>query len=173
MTVSQDPGIALALRNSLGVAIYLASAPENHLDLDQPREAAWLRSDSEEQGARVPSKVSFGRPVQFTSIETGRADRWAARCRAHRNDDFLAAEDGMRELDLGAYLVWQGIRATALRAAPEQRSVGPALLEAAATHEATMLVMGAFTRSRVRSLLLGGVTSHVLRNATIPVIMAQ
>lgn len=90
-----------------------------------------------------------------------------------RNDDFLAAEDGIRELDLGAYLVWQGIRATALRAAPEQRSVGSALLQASAEREVTMLVMGAFTRSRVRSLLLGGVTSHVLQNATVPVLMAH
>jgi nucleotide-binding universal stress UspA family protein len=90
-----------------------------------------------------------------------------------RNDDFLSPEDGMRELDLGAYLVWQGIRAGAIRAAPAQRSVGAALLQAAAEQEATMLVMGAFTRSRIRSLLLGGVTRHVLHNATIPVLMAH
>lgn len=89
------------------------------------------------------------------------------------NNDFLAAENGTRELDLGAYLVWQGIRASTLRAAPGQRSVGAALLRTAAEQEATMLVMGAFTRSRVRSFLLGGVTSHVLQNATMPVLMAH
>jgi nucleotide-binding universal stress UspA family protein len=34
-----------------------------------------------------------------------------------------------------------------------------------------MLVMGAYTHSRVRQMLLGGVTRHVLRHAEMPVLM--
>jgi nucleotide-binding universal stress UspA family protein len=36
-----------------------------------------------------------------------------------------------------------------------------------------MLVMGAYGHSRVRELILGGVTRHVLENAAIPVLMAH
>jgi nucleotide-binding universal stress UspA family protein len=35
-----------------------------------------------------------------------------------------------------------------------------------------MIVMGAYTHSRVRGMFLGGVTRHVLARATVPVIMA-
>ena len=90
-----------------------------------------------------------------------------------RNDDYLDPGDGIRQLDLPGYLTWHGIRARSFRAGPEQKSVGAALLQAAAEHHATMLVMGAYTRSRVRAILLGGVTSHVLQNAGLPILMAH
>ena len=35
------------------------------------------------------------------------------------------------------------------------------------------MVMGAYGHSRIRQFLLGGVTRHVLANATIPVLMAH
>lgn len=50
-------------------------------------------------------------------------------------------------------------------------AVGPALLQAAAG--ASLLVMGAYTHSRVRQTLLGGVTRHVLAHAGIPVLMGH
>ncbi len=101
------------------------------------------------------------------------AERVAVFTAPWRNDDFLDPGDGMRQLDLPGYLVWHGIRARSFRAGPEHKSVGAALLHAAAEHHATMLVMGAYTRSRVRGILLGGVTSHVLQNAGIPILMAH
>lgn len=52
-------------------------------------------------------------------------------------------------------------------------SVGAALLKAAAEIGATMLVMGGYTHSRIRQQLFGGVTRHVLAQATIPVLMAH
>lgn len=36
-----------------------------------------------------------------------------------------------------------------------------------------MLALGAYTHSRVRELLLGGVTRHVIEHAPIPVLMAH
>jgi len=45
--------------------------------------------------------------------------------------------------------------------------------EIAVALEATLLVMGGFTRSRVPGFLLGGVTRHVLENPAIPVLMAH
>ena len=51
--------------------------------------------------------------------------------------------------------------------------VGAAFLTAAAAAGATLLVMGAYTHSRVRQQLLGGVTRHVLAHAETPVLMAH
>ncbi|MEE8544225.1 MAG: universal stress protein, partial [Alphaproteobacteria bacterium] len=38
---------------------------------------------------------------------------------------------------------------------------------------ADLLVMGAYTRSRVRRLIFGGVTREVLEGADIPLLMAH
>jgi nucleotide-binding universal stress UspA family protein len=56
--------------------------------------------------------------------------------------------------------------------APELRSVGDTLLAAGAEHEAGLLVMGAY--SRLREMLLGGATRHILKNASArPVLLAH
>jgi len=36
-----------------------------------------------------------------------------------------------------------------------------------------LIVMGAYTHSRVRQTLLGGVTRHALAHAKVPVLMAH
>ena len=45
------------------------------------------------------------------------------------------------------------------------------MLKAANEFGADLLCMGAYSHSRLRQLILGGVTRHVLENATLPVIM--
>ncbi len=74
---------------------------------------------------------------------------------------------------LGEYLAWHGIHAVAEPIEPEGQTVGQAVLGFCASHGVDMLVMGAYTHSRVRQLILGGVTRHVLENAEIPVLMAR
>ena len=74
---------------------------------------------------------------------------------------------------LGEYLAWHGIPAVAEPIEPEGRAVGEAVLAYCADHGVDMLVMGAYTHSRVRQLILGGVTRHVLENAQIPLLMAR
>ena len=49
--------------------------------------------------------------------------------------------------------------------------VGAGLLAAANEFACDLLVMGAYSHSRLRQLLLGGVTHHVLEHATIPLMM--
>ena len=71
------------------------------------------------------------------------------------------------------YLIWHGIRASTLHPPPDEAAIGAALLQAASDHEATLVVMGGYTRTRARQFLLGGVTRHVLQNPAIPVIMAH
>jgi nucleotide-binding universal stress UspA family protein len=73
-----------------------------------------------------------------------------------------------------AYLRCHGIGATAQVVAPELRSVGDTLLAAGAEHEDGLLVMGAYSHSRLREMLLGGATRHILKNASArPVLLAH
>lgn len=79
-----------------------------------------------------------------------------------------------RSADLGTYLRWHGIVTHRLPiVAAGDDHLGEAILAQARRQEATMLVMGAYTHSRFRRFLLGGVTRHVLDNAEIPLLMAH
>jgi nucleotide-binding universal stress UspA family protein len=73
-----------------------------------------------------------------------------------------------------AYLRCHGVSATARVVAPHLRSVGDTLLAEAAEHEVCLLVMGAYSHSPLREMLLGGATRDVLKNAVSrPVLMAH
>jgi len=73
---------------------------------------------------------------------------------------------------LQTYLAWHGIRASVEKLKP-RGDIGPALLAAAEKAGSDLLVMGAYGHSRVRQMILGGVTRHVLGHAAIPVLMAH
>jgi nucleotide-binding universal stress UspA family protein len=75
--------------------------------------------------------------------------------------------------DLATYLGWHGIAAEQISSGGMEDSVGADLLWEADAHGAGLLIMGAYTHGRVRQLLLGGVTTHVLRHARIPVLLAH
>lgn len=81
--------------------------------------------------------------------------------------------DDVSDLELITALKWHGINALSLDIRVIATSVGAELLESAANQAVTLLVMGAYTHSRVREMLLGGVTRLVMRNATLPVLMAH
>lgn len=74
---------------------------------------------------------------------------------------------------LRAYLRWHGIQAEAVPFKPQTREVGAGLLGAVRDFNADLLCMGAYSHSRLRQLILGGVTRHVLENADIPVLMCR
>lgn len=75
--------------------------------------------------------------------------------------------------ELASYLAWHGITAEPRTFSPEGRGVGEALLKECAEVNADLLVLGAYTRSRMRQMLMGGVTSHVLAEATVPLFMTR
>ncbi|MGI9384344.1 MAG: universal stress protein [Methyloligellaceae bacterium] len=52
-------------------------------------------------------------------------------------------------------------------------AVGDALLNAVSENAVDLLVMGAYGHSRVRELILGGATRHVLKTMTVPVLMSN
>jgi nucleotide-binding universal stress UspA family protein len=73
-----------------------------------------------------------------------------------------------------AYLHCHGIAASARVVAPHLRSVGDTLLAEAGEQRVGLLVMGAYSHSRLREMLLGGATRHILKNASSrPVLMAH
>jgi len=74
--------------------------------------------------------------------------------------------------DLVHYLAWQGIAAS-VGETSEAGSIAEKLLMAARQAEAGLLVMGAYTHSRLKHLVLGGVTSHMIDAANIPVFMTH
>lgn len=76
--------------------------------------------------------------------------------------------------ELVTYLRWHGARASVLTSPTgKENSVEDAVLAAVKKTKANLLVMGAYTHSRLKELLFGGVTRHVFSHATIPVLMAH
>jgi nucleotide-binding universal stress UspA family protein len=77
--------------------------------------------------------------------------------------------------ELIAYLGWHGIgakRDTTSSPSPTG-DVGADLLALADATGVGLIVMGGYTRGRLRQIVFGGVTSHLLRHAELPVLMAH
>jgi len=99
---------------------------------------------------------------------------WMQRAEAVR---VLSADEYQRRgpgaAELAGYLALHGIRPEVAQFRPMERDVGRGVLTAAKEFGADMLAMGAYSHSRLRQLILGGVTRHVLEHATLPVLMAR
>ncbi len=65
------------------------------------------------------------------------------------------------------------IAAEAVHVPASRRSNGEAILAETAALGGDMLVKGAYTQSRLRQMIFGGATAHVLAAATLPVFMAH
>lgn len=72
-----------------------------------------------------------------------------------------------------AYLHWHEISAEAMQFKPMTKDVGAGLLGSVRDFGADLLCMGAYSHSRLRQLILGGVTRHVLENSDVPVLMCR
>jgi nucleotide-binding universal stress UspA family protein len=70
-------------------------------------------------------------------------------------------------------LRYNGIAAEPVSIELEGRSTGEAVLAAAEAQSADLLIKGAFTRNRLRQMIFGGATSHIMQNAQLPVLMAH
>jgi nucleotide-binding universal stress UspA family protein len=80
---------------------------------------------------------------------------------------------GPSTADVARQLQRNGIPATWKDYQTRDRRAGPAFLEEAATLGADLLVKGAYTQSRVRQMIFGGATDHILSNAELPVLMSH
>jgi nucleotide-binding universal stress UspA family protein len=74
---------------------------------------------------------------------------------------------------LARYLQRNGVSCEPMTVNPEGRSTGEAILANAASQKCDLLIKGAYTQSRLRQMIFGGATRHILANANIPVLMAR
>jgi nucleotide-binding universal stress UspA family protein len=74
---------------------------------------------------------------------------------------------------LARYLQRNGIPAEAATVSPQKRSTGEALLSKTEALGCDLLVKGAYTQSRLRQMIFGGTTRHILASAQLPVLMAH
>ena len=70
-------------------------------------------------------------------------------------------------------LRWRNPSTSVRRFQPGERAPADVLLDAASQVGADVLVMGGYSHSRLREMVLGGFTRHVLQGADIPVLMAH
>lgn len=112
------------------------------------------------------------------SHEASRAVRLAMTLVESADEVFILTAEGggtraAAASQLATYLAWHGITAKTRTFEIADRAGGEDLLRECKEVGADLLIMGAYTQSRVRTLILGGVTSHVLGNADLPVVMAR
>jgi nucleotide-binding universal stress UspA family protein len=77
------------------------------------------------------------------------------------------ADDILRQLQ------YNGIAAKPVRVKLGDRDTGEAVLNAARAEGCDLLIKGAFTRNRLRQMIFGGATSHIMEHADLPVLMAH
>lgn len=111
------------------------------------------------------------------STETARAIEFALPIlRLAKRVSFIAVEGhispGPSIQDAIAHLDANGIRATE-KTVPSRKGPGEAILTEAAAIGADLLIKGAYTQSRLRQMIFGGATSHILSAAEIPVFFAH
>jgi nucleotide-binding universal stress UspA family protein len=71
------------------------------------------------------------------------------------------------------YLRRNGVPAEPLTVALDGNNTGQAILGAAQTLACDLLIKGAYTQSRLRQMMFGGATQHVMASATLPVLLAH
>ena len=71
------------------------------------------------------------------------------------------------------YLQRNGVPAESLTVALDGKNTGEAILGAAHTLACDLLIKGAFTQSRLRQMIFGGATQHVMTAAMLPVLLAH
>jgi nucleotide-binding universal stress UspA family protein len=75
--------------------------------------------------------------------------------------------------ELSRSLALHGLEVSARHVPLRGRTTGQAFLEEAAAFGADLLIKGAYTQSRLRQLIFGGATRHIIMEATLPVLLAH
>lgn len=84
-------------------------------------------------------------------------------------------DDGPREpgADISLHLARHSVKVEAQRRITAELSAGDVILNEVANKGSDLLVMGTYGHSRLRELVLGGVTRQILASMTIPVLMSH
>ena len=75
--------------------------------------------------------------------------------------------------DIADHIRQHNIKAEVHSIENSQHDIGAILLEQTATLDSQMIIMGAYGHSRIRELMLGGATRHILENAQLPVLFSH
>ncbi|MGF1457130.1 MAG: universal stress protein [Alphaproteobacteria bacterium] len=74
---------------------------------------------------------------------------------------------------LADYLTYHGLKSLEHVVDPEGRPTGDVLIEQARAMGSDMIVMGGYGHSRIRELIIGGATRHVLFHTAMPILLAH
>ena len=164
--IERDIATGALLFNILDEAMLASRLPCLLLPPDWHREVAPTRvvigwNGSIEAARAIHRALPFLQEASEVKVIDGQEPR------ASDDDPARAAP----RLDPVDYLRRHGVNAKSLHIDASSRQAGPALLKEAQHMRADLLVMGAYSHSRMREHALGGATTHVLTHAQIPVLM--
>jgi nucleotide-binding universal stress UspA family protein len=152
--VSPPPAFVEAALKSTGRPV-LVAPPRLEPTIGSRIGIGW--NGSAEAARAVGAAMTYLHNAEAVTILTGR-----------RQEDVHPSPE-----ELVDYLGWHGVRADVKIVDAHDPHVGEALLKACRDMGINMLVVGGYSRSRLRELILGGVTGHLLSSAEIPVFMVH
>jgi nucleotide-binding universal stress UspA family protein len=82
-------------------------------------------------------------------------------------------EPGPEGEELARTLERHGIDVSLRTAIGRQKPQGESFLKEALAGGADLLFKGAYTQSRIRQMIFGGATRHIIMEASLPVLMAR
>jgi nucleotide-binding universal stress UspA family protein len=82
-------------------------------------------------------------------------------------------EPGPEGDELARSLENYGVAVSLRTAAGRQKAQGESFMREAAAAGADLLLKGAYTQSRIRQMIFGGATRHIIMEANLPVLMAR
>jgi len=112
------------------------------------------------------------------STETARTVAFAMRLLKKADEVVVLSVEGSQVPgptadDLTAYLRLHDIPSRTLSTGQAKRTAGEAILEEATALGSDLVLKGAFTQSRIRQIIFGGATQHILTETELPVFMAH
>jgi nucleotide-binding universal stress UspA family protein len=134
----------------------LAAPPGGCRDVQSFKRVAVFWNGSTEATRAVAASLSFLMAAEQVTVLRVEEEEW-----------FAPTED------LEAYLARHNVKTAVSKVLPKKGRTGEALLAGATESGAGMLVMGAYTRSKLRQLILGSVTGYVMQNAGLPVLLCH
>lgn len=157
-----DGDAAYLLQQTLESALFetgrpvLVAPPEAPRSVGETALIAWNRSGPSARAFHAAKALLLekAKKIRILSVSTG-------------------AKEGPPAEDVADNLAWHGIKAEIQEIQPDHRAVGEVLRAEAASFGADLIVMGAYSHSRLRQMILGGVTNYMLSHTTIPVLMAH
>jgi nucleotide-binding universal stress UspA family protein len=91
--------------------------------------------------------------------------------------EVVSVEGGMTPgpsgAEVAAALAHHGVSATARHVEPKGKTPGEVFVAEAMAMNADLMIKGAYTQSRLRQMIFGGATRHIIMSAEIPVLFAH